>query len=275
MWPGIFSNMEVFQPTVYFRVDLDPTFATGFPSQRQPPVTWPVCLFILGLRVTQIWMETGKAPFVSPLFLGVARRQTYLIISPSFFRAPLAEVISEYHEGPGKLVRLRGERCQGCADCGGWRGSIRCRATDALLAIEIVDLPIKNWDFPVRYVGLLEVRSYTSTAVPLVDCFTCGQSPPFPGGFVYGASEHVSGLTRFLKQQGQLVSTTGGSTLMTALSHALLYLSFPLRQDSFDSLVGQGRAVLEIWWCQLDLFRPHQGYSGCMDILEPSKANQT
>lgn len=37
-----------------------------------------------------------------------------------------------------------------------------------------------------------------------------------------------SGLTRFLKQQGQLVSTTGGSTLMTALSHALLYLSFRL-----------------------------------------------
>eukprot|EP00435_Cladocopium_sp_Y103_P057344 s103_g19.t1 len=37
-----------------------------------------------------------------------------------------------------------------------------------------------------------------------------------------------SGLTRFLKQQGQLVSTTSGSTLMTALSHALLYLSFRL-----------------------------------------------
>lgn len=35
---------------------------------------------------------------------------------------------------------------------------------------------------------------------------------------------------------------------------------FPLRRDSFDSLEGQGRAVLDIWWCQLDLFRPQVDY---------------
>jgi hypothetical protein len=53
----------------------------------------------------------------------------------------------------------------------------------------------------------------------------------------------VSGLTRFLKQQGQLVSTTGGSTLMTALSHALLYLSFRL-----------GRTVSTVWWGRAEQF---------------------